>query len=82
VKRTWKPDSIIKVIQSVEYCKLLQSNKARGHYLFHREEQAPLHPEILLDECYISVMYDKEKDELHMIYAWVKSGNISQRIWK
>lgn len=78
----WKPQSIIKVIESVEDCKLIGCNKTRGHYMFYRKERVSDNPILSLDECYISYIYDKEKNELHGLYSYVKSGNCLKRIWK
>jgi hypothetical protein len=81
-KHTWKPGSIIDVIQRVEQCKLLSCNKTRGHYIFYRKELNSPNPHLCLDECFISCMLDKEKQELHLFYYFVKTSNISKRIFK
>jgi len=69
-------DHIINLIESIEECKLLNCCKSRGHFMFYSSSQY----------CFISCMYDKQKQEIHLLYAYPmnieQGGSSDKRIIK
>ena len=78
----YKPNHIIRLIESVENCKLLDSNKSRGHYTFWQSPNDSDNIHLKSDGCFISCVAAKDGRELHLMYTFPKTGNVSQRILK
>lgn len=82
-KFKYKPNHIVKLIESIEECRLLEGNKTRGHYTFWRPAQFDKsNPHALCNACFISCIVSKDEQELHLIYIYPETGNVSQRILK
>ena len=70
LKYKHKPDEIIRLIETIESCKLIESNQANGNYMFKTEDKLKI----------IGCTHNKETQRLSLIFLCLASGKTEQRL--